>query len=176
MNSNALPIAIAVSETCGIAWPDLISRHRCKSLNFARRCVAGILYDVLGLSYPEVARIMGRMNHSTAHHMAGLYRAMPADERLAIENAVPQLVAWKAKRYGRTTPQEVPTTSLSLYVERANRARASGMGGGDGVLPQEPARFDFRRPGAGGRAKGIGESPCRTRRNPIWESTGVWHA
>jgi len=163
-------IALTIAEKCGVTWDDIVSREKTRFIFQARRHVAGILYDVLGLSYPEIARLMSRVNHSTAYSLAIQYRKLPKEHREAFENSIPELKAWK-----QTHALIHPTTKPVRNVEYPSRPDSPDLGGGSGVLPQEPRRPDQRPAGKDDRGKRVGKVASRARRRPVWESTGSWN-
>ena len=141
-------IALTIAEKCGVTWDEIVSREKTRFIYQARRHVAGILYDILGLSYPEIARLMSRVNHSTAHSLAAQYRKLPKEHREAFENSIPELAAWK-----QTHALIHPSTKPVRNVEYPSRPDQTDLGGGTGVLPPEPRRPDQRAAGKDNRGK-----------------------
>ena len=64
-------IALAVSVACdvwGVTQAELFSRARPERLNKPRFAVYSYLRNQCGLSFPDVARLMGRRDHATIIH------------------------------------------------------------------------------------------------------------
>lgn len=149
-------IALTIAEKCGCTWQDIICQERTRSFITARRHVAGILYDILGLSYPEIARLMNRKGHGSAFYHALQYRKLKQEHREAFENSIPELAAWK-----QTHALIHPTTKPVRNVEYASRPDSPDLGGGTGVLPPEPRRPDQREAGKDNRGKRAREGAGR---------------
>lgn len=61
-----IPTVLHVAcNVCGCSTDDLYSRSRHPSMVAARQIVVRLLRDNSHLSFPEIARVMGRENHST---------------------------------------------------------------------------------------------------------------
>jgi chromosomal replication initiation ATPase DnaA len=73
-----------VNECCEVfhvCKADLTSRYRSKNMTNARRAVVWILHEVAGLSYPEIAAVLGRRHHSSAFDLLRSWDKIDADKR-----------------------------------------------------------------------------------------------
>ena len=71
----------AVCSIHGIKPIDLATRDRNPLIAEARASVAGCCRELTSASFPEIAREMGRVNHSACHHQHARWLLRPADER-----------------------------------------------------------------------------------------------
>jgi chromosomal replication initiation ATPase DnaA len=95
-------IASIVDATCeelGVSRDDLAATGRHKRVVLARGVVVHLAREMTTLSFPEIARHLGRTAHSSAHAAARRVRDMldrgdelPPDERAADSRSVRELV------------------------------------------------------------------------------------
>jgi chromosomal replication initiator protein len=92
-------IVEAACEALGVAHDDLASSGRHRRVVLARGLVVHLAREMTTLSFPEIARHLGRSAHSSAHAAARRVRDMidrgediPADESAAARRSVRELV------------------------------------------------------------------------------------
>jgi chromosomal replication initiation ATPase DnaA len=92
-------IVEAACEALGVAHDDLASSGRHRRVVLARGLVVHLAREMTTLSFPEIARHLGRSAHSSAHAAARRIRDMidrgeeiPADESTAARRSVRELV------------------------------------------------------------------------------------
>ena len=82
-------IVAAVCETTGVEREDLVGPGRHRKVVTARGLAAHLARELTTLSYPEIAKALGRSTHSTVHAAAGRFRAMvDKEETCAIAHAM----------------------------------------------------------------------------------------
>jgi chromosomal replication initiation ATPase DnaA len=71
----------AACSLCQANLPDLLGRDRDKSIVVMRRMIVGAMKDLTHASFPEIARLFSKRNHSTAYHAHKSWLLMPDEER-----------------------------------------------------------------------------------------------
>lgn len=69
MIACARAIAEEVALRCDATWQEVVGDGRSTWACRARVHIVGVLRDTLGMSFPEIARVMHRVCHSSAHSM-----------------------------------------------------------------------------------------------------------
>ena len=65
---SAEKVLKAVQKFYNVSIDDIVSQKRNKEIIRPRHVAMYILYNIVGLSYPEVGRELGGKNHSTVMH------------------------------------------------------------------------------------------------------------
>jgi chromosomal replication initiation ATPase DnaA len=82
-------IPMIVDATCqrlGVTGEELTGRSRHRRISLARAVIAYLARELTTLSYPEIARAMGRNNHSSVHAGARrLARSIDSEPRIVLD-------------------------------------------------------------------------------------------
>lgn len=71
----------AVSHACGVDRDELVSSSRQRGVVRARELLSVTAHEWCGASYPEIAKLLGRRNHSTVHGAASRFGRRPESHR-----------------------------------------------------------------------------------------------
>lgn len=70
-----------VAQACGVDRQEIASSSRRREAVKARELLTVTAHEWCGASYPEIARLLGRRNHSTAHGAAARFGRRPEPQR-----------------------------------------------------------------------------------------------
>lgn len=82
MTSAAVEAVLAeTARTFGFVTDDLLSPRKPQELAACRRVACFLLHDQLGLSYPEIGRVLGRHHTSVMYNVGVVRKAIEEDPR-----------------------------------------------------------------------------------------------
>lgn len=152
----AMAVAHEIAQRNHTTWDEVVGRSRMSWITNARREIAGVLYECMGMSFPEIARVMQRKCHSSAFSEHRVYMKRSKEARDTFQDSLRTLVHYREQRAG-LTDSDIPPDS-------------------GGIQPAQPIGQPAMGSGTRGRAQGVQKNPprSRVRRNPIWAATGDW--
>lgn len=81
---RAMPAILGACRVYGVTLAEVLSPSRRHDVVNARTAIVGWLRHYTHHSYPEIARLLGRRWHSTAHAAMQRFEAMPGEEQLEL--------------------------------------------------------------------------------------------
>lgn len=96
-----MTLAQAIIDACmtyyGVTLPEVISERRHVKLCRCRTAIGHLVYELAGMSYPEISMMVGRKNHSTMATASLRFKLLPEVDRVTLQELAQ--AAYRQHRY-----------------------------------------------------------------------------